>query len=128
MKKVLVCVLFIITVIVGSVGGGLIGFQAASNRYLYAEPPEGPYSWYYLGTVIESTAKDGADEFTITVKLSDNFDNAVRIFRITPKTAVAGEISPELLQPGDCVELFIKTYHHLPEVLCELFCAKFVND
>lgn len=128
MKKKLICVLVVITVIVGLACGYLIGFQVASNRYLYADPPEGPYSWYYLGTVIESTVKDGTDEFTITVKLSDLFDNTVRTFRITPQTSVVGEISPEILQPGDRVEFFVKTYHHLPEVLCELFCAKYLDD
>ena len=127
MKKVLGRVLVIIAVIVGFTAGGIIGFQAGCSRYYYAEPPEGPYNWYYLGTVIESTTEK-ADEFVITVELSDNFDNTVRIFRITPHTAVVGEISPENLRSGDYVEFFVKTYHHLPEVRCELFCAKFVED
>lgn len=128
MKKILVCVLIIIAVIIGFTAGGMLGFQTGYNRYYYAEPPEGPYNWYYFGTIIESTAEEHTDEFTITVELSDNWDNTVRTFRITPQTVVVGELSPEHLHPGDRVEFFVKTYHHLPEVLCELFCAKFVED
>lgn len=128
MKKTLIYVLVIFAIIVGLTAGGIIGFQTGYSRYYYAEPPEGPYNWYYLGTVIDVTPKDSADEFTITVELSDNFDKTVRTFRITPHTAVVGEISPESLRSGDYVELFVKTYHHLPEVRCELFCAKFVED
>lgn len=127
MKKILICILILIAVVISFAVGGIIGFHAGYNRYYYAEPPKGPYNWYYQGTVIESTIEN-ADEFVITVELSDNFDNTVRTFRITPQTSVVGEISPEILQPGDRVEFFVKTYHHLPEVLCELFYAKFVND
>lgn len=127
MKKVLICALAIIIATIGLAAGEIIGFQAGRSRYYYAEPPEGPYDWYYLGTVVESK-EENTGEFAITVQLSDNFNNTTRTFRITSQTDVIGEVNPIDLLPGDRVEFFVKTYHHIPEVICELFCAEFVDE
>lgn len=125
MNRKLLCFLLATAVAIGFIGGELFGWQTAADRYDISAPPEGPYNWCYVGTVIDTTAEDGTDDFTITLQPPEGWSTPVRKLHITPDTVVASSVSPESLQPGDFVTICVKTYHQLPEVRCELFYAEF---
>lgn len=125
MNRKLLCFLLATAVAIGFLGGELLGWQTAANRYDIPAPPDGPYNWRYVGTVIDTTAEADTDDFTITLQPPENWPTPVRKLHITPDTVVAGSVSPESLQPGDFVTICVKTYHQLPEVRCELFYAEF---